>query len=101
LFDPPEAVETARLGASLTASNGTVKLGGLRLGRAGLVAYLRRVTTLRDPLYAGHRYPAELIGYAVWLFFRFPLSLRMVEEMLAVRGISVTYATIRVARQSG
>jgi putative transposase len=46
-------------------------------------------------LYAGHRYPAELIGYAVWLYFRFPLSLQMVEEMLAARGIAVTYETIR------
>jgi transposase-like protein len=31
----------------------------------------------------------------VWLYFRFPLSLRMVEEMLAARGISVTHETIR------
>jgi putative transposase len=53
------------------------------------------MTTLRNPLYAGYRYPAELIGYAVWLYFRFPLSLCMVEEMLAVRGISVTYETIQ------
>ena len=53
------------------------------------------MTTLRDPLYAGYRYPAELISYAVWLYFRFPLGLRMVEEMLAARGISVTYETIR------
>ena len=51
--------------------------------------------TSRDPLYAGYRYPAALISYAVWLYFRFPLSLRMVEEMLAPRGISVTYETIR------
>jgi hypothetical protein len=53
---------------------GTVKLGGLRLGRAGVVGYPRRMTTPRDPLYAGYRYPAELIGYAVWLYFRSPLS---------------------------
>jgi transposase-like protein len=32
--------------------------------------------------YAGHRSPAEVIGHAVWLYFRFPLSLRMFEEML-------------------
>jgi putative transposase len=50
------------------------------------------MTTPRDPLYAGYRYPGELISYAVWLYFRFPLSLRMVEEILAAaRGISVTY----------
>jgi putative transposase len=53
------------------------------------------MTTPRDPIYAGHRYPAEVICYAVWLYFRFPLSLRMVEEMLAARGISVTHETIR------
>jgi putative transposase len=53
------------------------------------------MTTVRDPIYAGYRYPAEIISYAVWLYFRFPLSLRMVEEMLAARGISVTHETIR------
>jgi putative transposase len=60
-----------------------------------MVRYPSRMTTRRDPLYAGYRYPAELISYAVWLYFRFPLSLRMVEEMAAARGISVTYETIR------
>ena len=52
-------------------------------------------TPRRDSIYAGHRYPAEIISYAVWLYFRFPLSLRMVEEMLAARAISVTHETIR------
>jgi hypothetical protein len=36
-----------------------------------------------------------VISYAVWLYFRFPLSLRMVEEMLAARSIEVTYETVR------
>jgi putative transposase len=53
------------------------------------------MTTPRDPIYAGHRYPAEIISYAIWLYFRFPLSLRMVEEMLAARGTCVTHETIR------
>src|SRR3954466_8984091 len=35
--------------------------------------------------YAGYRFPAEVISHAVWLYFRFPLSLRMVDEMLAAR----------------
>src|SRR5208283_4162075 len=48
-----------------------------------------------DPLYRRHRFPPEVISYAVWLYFRFPLSLRMVEEMLAERGICVTYETVR------
>src|SRR4051812_26283701 len=45
--------------------------------------------------YAGYRFPPELINHAVWLYFRFPLSLRMVEEMLAVRGIIVSHETVR------
>src|SRR3954463_12776020 len=60
-----------------------------------VIRYRSWMTTPRDPIYAGYRYPAELISYAVWLYFRFPLSLRMVEEMLAARGIVVTYETIR------
>lgn len=49
----------------------------------------------RDPLYHRHRFPAEVIAHAVWLYFRFPLSLRMVEDLLAARGIIVTHQTIR------
>src|SRR5207237_234987 len=45
--------------------------------------------------YAGYRFPAEIIGHAVWLYFRFPLGLRMVEELLAARGIVVSYETVR------
>ena len=37
----------------------------------------------------------SLNGYAVWLYYRFPLSLRMVEELLAARGIELTYETVR------
>ena len=49
------------------------------------------MTTPRDPIYAGYRHPPEIICYAVWLYFRFPLSLRMVEEMLAAREIGVSH----------
>jgi len=49
----------------------------------------------RDPRYARHRFTAEVISHAVWLYFRFPLSLRMVEEMLAARGIEVSHETVR------
>src|SRR3954447_26142849 len=44
---------------------------------------------------AGYRFPGEVISHAVWLYFRFPLSLRMVEEMLAARGIAVSHETVR------
>ena len=53
------------------------------------------MTTNLAALYSGHRYPAAVIAQAVWLYFRFPLSLRMVEEMLAERGIVVSHETIR------
>ncbi|NEJ25978.1 IS6 family transposase [Rhizobium leguminosarum] len=45
--------------------------------------------------YKNHRFPPQIIARAVWLYFRFPLSLRMVEEMLLERGIVVSYETIR------
>src|SRR5215203_43501 len=45
--------------------------------------------------YAGYRFPAEVISHAVWLYFRFPLSLRMVNELLAARGITVSHETVR------
>ena len=45
--------------------------------------------------YAGYRVPTEVISHAVWLYFRFPLALRMVEELLAARGIIVSHETIR------
>jgi hypothetical protein len=35
------------------------------------------MTPPRDSIYAGHRHPAEIISYAVWLYLRFPLSLRI------------------------
>src|ERR687890_467721 len=47
------------------------------------------------PSYAGHRFPPEVIAHAVWLYFRFPLGLRLVEEMLLERGILVSYETVR------
>src|SRR5918912_4089287 len=45
--------------------------------------------------YAGHRFPPEIISHAVLLYFRLPLGLRMVEEMLAARGILVSHETVR------
>src|SRR5919112_1012273 len=45
--------------------------------------------------FAGYRFPAEVISQAAWLYFRFPLGLRMVEEMLAARGVIVSHETVR------
>src|SRR5258708_7345798 len=46
-------------------------------------------------LYHRHRFPAEIISHCVWLYFRFGLSFRDVEEMLAMRGVSLSYETVR------
>jgi putative transposase len=45
--------------------------------------------------YRGYRFPLELISYAVWLYHRFCLSFRDVEELLAERGVSVSYEAVR------
>jgi putative transposase len=45
--------------------------------------------------YAHHRFPPNIIQYAVWLYFRFPLSSRDIEDMLDERCIDVTYETVR------
>lgn len=49
----------------------------------------------RSSVHYRHRFPPEIIAEAVWLYFRFPLSFRIVEEMLACRGIIVTHKTVR------
>jgi putative transposase len=46
-------------------------------------------------LYKRHRFPAEIISHAVWLYCRFCLSYRDVEELLLARGVIVTYEAIR------
>ncbi len=45
--------------------------------------------------YKRHRFPPQIIAHAVWLYFRFPLSLRLVEEMLLESGIVLSYETVR------
>src|ERR687897_343456 len=53
------------------------------------------MNTLPPPSYKRHRFPSEIISHAVWLYFRFSLSYRDVEELMAARGIVLTYETIR------
>ena len=49
----------------------------------------------QTPNYRGYRFPAEIISYPVWLYYRFSLSFRDIEDLLAQRGIEVSYETIR------
>jgi putative transposase len=53
------------------------------------------MNTLSTDHYKNHRFPAEIISHAVWLYFRFCLSYRDVEELLFVRGVIVSYEAIR------
>jgi putative transposase len=45
--------------------------------------------------YRGFRYPAEIINHCVWLYYRFPLSFREVEEIMLQRGVVVSHETVR------
>ena len=47
------------------------------------------------PDYRRHRFPSEIISHCIWLYFRFALSFRDIEEMLAMRGVSLSYETVR------
>ena len=51
--------------------------------------------TVGVPSYKGFRFPAKIIGHCVWLYYRFPLSFREIEEMMLARGIILSHETIR------
>jgi putative transposase len=50
---------------------------------------------MRKISYAGYRFPPEVIDHAIWLYLRFTLSFRDVEDLLAEREIAVSYETVR------
>src|SRR6202051_3619822 len=51
--------------------------------------------SMRKLSYSGYRFPPEIIHQAIWLYLRFTLSFRDVEDLLAERGIAISYETIR------
>jgi putative transposase len=55
----------------------------------------RIMTPPETPLYRRHRFPAEIISHCVWLYFRFSLSYRDVQEMMAERGVIVSHEAVR------
>ena len=55
----------------------------------------RSVVVTAASSYKGHRYPPEIIAHCVWLYHRFPLSFREVEELMLQRGVVVSHETIR------
>ncbi|GHO64264.1 hypothetical protein KSC_031560 [Ktedonobacter sp. SOSP1-52] len=52
-------------------------------------------TQASAPVYKGFRFPVDIIGHCIWLYFRFSLSFRDIEELMVQRGIVLTYETIR------
>jgi putative transposase len=91
--------------------NGIVKLTSPPTQALLLVAYSPCEMTIDDesireqthsmmtppatPLYKRHRFPAEIISHCVWLYFRFSLSYRDVQEMMAARGVIVSHEAVR------
>jgi putative transposase len=73
----------------------------LPLSSSCLVWQTRRMNTppITNP-YRRHRFPAEIISYCVWLYFRFCLSYRKVEELMAARGVILTYEAVRYWRRN-
>src|ERR1019366_2433068 len=69
----------------------------LAMSRSGLAELdlWRLFSTMTKISYAGYRFPPEIIQQAIWLYLRFTLSLRDVEDLLAERGIMVSYETVR------
>ena len=67
------------------------------MSRSGLAELdlCRLFSTMTKIRYAGYRFPPEIIQQAIWLNLRFTLSLRDVEDLLAERGIMVSYETVR------
>jgi putative transposase len=65
------------------------------LSRARLVCHTRRMNTSSINRYKNHRFPVEIISHAVWVYLRFCLSYRDVEELLFARRVTVTYEAIR------
>lgn len=90
VFDEsPELLGTIpRQGAVTLAGDGP---GGMIFGSSRLGASVGSASLS----YKGHRYPVEVVSHCVWLYHRFPLSFREVEELMLERGIVVSYETVR------
>jgi putative transposase len=76
---------------SVCSRHGIVNLSGSH----SVCQSCRMDTSAAATKYKNHRFPVEIISHAVWLYFRFCLSFRDVEEVLFERGVGVTYEAIR------
>ena len=62
---------------------------GLRSGGGRITERMKKIS------YAGYRFSPEIIHQAIWLYLRFTLSFRDVEDLLVERGLAVSYETVR------
>ena len=76
-------------------TDGTPRPKSRRRGWVGIVNLASCWQSYRMPSYRGYRFPPDIISHAVWLYHRFALSFRDVEDLLARRGVDVTYEAIR------
>ena len=83
---------SAALEGRKCSEQGLVTLAGLLAcpGPARIVA-----VSIKLPSYSGYRFPSDIVQRAVWMYLRFTLSFRDVEELLAERGLQVSYESIR------
>jgi transposase len=86
---PPDDVVLLRIGQAVLASYGIVTAAVAEL------EFWRIFSTMTKISYAGYRFPPEIIQQAIWLYLRFTLSFRDVEDLLAERDITVSYETVR------
>ena len=66
------------------------------LTRKGIAELTDEIDTSGMNLYERHRFPPDIISYAVWLYHRFNLSHRDIEDLLAQRGVTVSHESIRL-----
>jgi transposase-like protein len=95
-YMPASALFRVAARPSLNTGGGSIYVNLLSdLSSPRPVCDTRHMNTPSPNRYKNHRFPAEIISHGVWLYFRFCLSYRDVEELLFARGIIVTYEAIR------
>ena len=88
--------ELSRILADRLASRtSTPSAGIVTLPRACGILSSRLAKRMKKISYSGYRFPPEIIHQAIWLYLRFTLSLRDVEDLLAERGVALSYETVR------
>ena len=94
-IESPSVGRVERIVRSALSRGEELLFGHCHVGRVRVVWKDRVVSSVSAVSYKGHRFPMEIINHCVWLYFRFPLSFREVEEMMLARGVVVSHETIR------